>query len=135
MHAINQLSHGDRGRLHHLRRVHLPFLKIGNILQRCLRNSRQGLLRKESLTSGDNDIWKGQQMLKQVIFDNLIREILKKQIALLLIHIHRQPAHMTTLERVDYRPSIDQRAAAGIYEQKARLRQGYGVCVYQMSRL
>src|SRR5215208_1126169 len=64
-----------------------PGFRIRDVLQGRSSDGRQGLLGEERLVPRDENVRKCEETLKHVVLNDLIREILKEEVSLLLVNI------------------------------------------------
>ena len=92
----------------------------------AIADGRQCVMRQAGLMPSDDDVWKRDEALKDVIGDDLAGEIAKEEIPLLFVHVDSRPAWLPGIQRVDGGLRVDQpargRLDSAIYTQGRHLR-------------
>lgn len=95
--------------------------ELRDIRKRRFGNIGERFLREKSLVACDNDVRKREQPGKHVILNHAIRQIFKKHIGFFFINIQSQRANFAGLQGVNHGAGVNQRAATGVDQHRARL--------------
>ena len=83
----------------------------------------ESLTGKESLVSGNQDIWEGKETSQFIVMQDLTGQVLKKDTLFLFVDVEPHPAELTALQGIDQCPCIDERSAADINDNGAGFHQ------------
>src|SRR5206468_2354701 len=79
--------------------------------------------REESLVRSDEHVRESKQAGQVVVMQDLAGEILKENALLFFVHVEPYAAEPTALQCFDQRLCVDERAAADVDQNRARLHQ------------
>ncbi|CAB3709729.1 hypothetical protein R8871_04065 [Paraburkholderia graminis C4D1M] len=82
--------------------------------ERSFANGRRCLVRELCLMSRHNHVGERHESLRDFVSDYLAREVAKKEIPLLFVHVYSKPAGLPCLRRVDGSLGVEQAPAARI---------------------
>src|SRR6266508_1016477 len=99
----------------------LPLLESGYVGERRLRDALQCFFGEETLMTGDDDVGKGEQAREDVVTDDLIRQVFKEEIGLLLINVQAEIAYPARLQSFDHRLRVNQCATARVDQHHSGL--------------
>lgn len=78
-----------------------PLLKAVILASAGFCNGSQRFPGEKSLVTGDQHIGESKHAHKHVIVDDFVRQVAKKQVAFLFVHVQAQVTHLAALEAVD----------------------------------
>jgi len=107
--------------------------ELKDVTDRGLGDVLQRFPSKKSLMAGDHHVWQREQAGKNIIRNDLEREVLEEQFGFLFVNIEPEVTDFPGLYRVNDGLSIDQAAPTCIYQHYALLHVRDGLLVNEMS--